>query len=82
MGRAGKLNINIDNAKLVDGEKAPLRAMKEVKGGSHNHRVFSSCPALPGPESRSALVASQSIDPYPFQAYGLMPDSGLSQYVP
>jgi hypothetical protein len=35
MGRAGKLNINIDNAKLVDGEKAPLRAVKEVKGGSH-----------------------------------------------
>jgi len=35
MGRAGKLNINIDNAKLVDGEKVPLRAVKEVKGGSH-----------------------------------------------
>jgi hypothetical protein len=35
MGRAGKLNINIDNVKLVDGEKAPLRAVKEVKGGSH-----------------------------------------------
>src|SRR5215469_9775310 len=35
MGRAGKLNINIDNVKLVDGEKVPLRAVKEVKGGSH-----------------------------------------------
>ena len=35
MGRAGKLNINIDNAKIVDGEKVPLRAVKEVKGGSH-----------------------------------------------
>ena len=35
MGRAGKLNINIDNVKLADGEKAPLRAVKEVKGGSH-----------------------------------------------
>jgi hypothetical protein len=35
MGRAGKLNINIDNLKLVDGEKVPLRAVKEVKGGSH-----------------------------------------------
>src|SRR5215469_3090855 len=35
MGRAGKLNVNIDNMKLVDGEKAPLRAVKEVKGGSH-----------------------------------------------
>jgi hypothetical protein len=35
MGRAGKLNINIDNVKLTDGEKVPLRAVKEVKGGSH-----------------------------------------------
>jgi hypothetical protein len=35
MGRAGKLNINIDNVKIVDGEKVPLRAVKEVKGGSH-----------------------------------------------
>src|SRR6266446_1963942 len=35
MGRAGKLNVNIDNAKLVTGEKAALRAVKEVKGGSH-----------------------------------------------
>ena len=35
MGRAGKLNVNIDNAKLVDGEKVALRAVKEVKGGSH-----------------------------------------------
>src|SRR5882672_237552 len=35
MGRAGKLNVNIDNAKLVDGEKVALMAVKEVKGGSH-----------------------------------------------
>ena len=35
MGRAGKLNVNIDNVKLVDGEKVALRAVKEVKGGSH-----------------------------------------------
>jgi PEGA domain len=35
MGRAGKLNINIDNVKILDGEKVPLRAVKEVKGGSH-----------------------------------------------
>jgi hypothetical protein len=35
MGRAGKLNVNIDNARLVDGEKVALRAVKEVKGGSH-----------------------------------------------
>jgi hypothetical protein len=35
MGRAGKLDINIDYVKLVSGEKAALRAIKEVKGGSH-----------------------------------------------
>jgi hypothetical protein len=32
MGRAGKLDIRIDNVRLVDGEKAPLRAVKESKG--------------------------------------------------
>jgi hypothetical protein len=35
MGRAGKLDINIDYVKLFSGEKAALRAIKEVKGGSH-----------------------------------------------
>ncbi|HXU39954.1 MAG TPA: PEGA domain-containing protein [Blastocatellia bacterium] len=35
MGRAGKLNVNIDSVRLVTGEKAALRAVKEVKGGSH-----------------------------------------------
>jgi hypothetical protein len=35
MGRAGKLDINIDYVKLVSGEKAALRAIKEVQGGSH-----------------------------------------------
>lgn len=35
MGRAGKLDINIDYVKLVSGDKAALRAVKEVKGGSH-----------------------------------------------
>ncbi|HEU4390118.1 MAG TPA: PEGA domain-containing protein [Blastocatellia bacterium] len=35
MGRAGKLNINIDAVRLESGEKAALRAVKEVKGGSH-----------------------------------------------
>ena len=35
MGRAGKLDINIDYVKLVTGEKAALRAIKEVQGGSH-----------------------------------------------
>jgi hypothetical protein len=35
MGRAGKLNVNIDAVRLIDGEKAALRAVKEVKGGGH-----------------------------------------------
>lgn len=35
MGRAGKLDINIDYVKLENGDKAALRAVKEVKGGSH-----------------------------------------------
>jgi hypothetical protein len=35
MGREGKLNINIDNVKLTSGEKIPLRAVKEAKGGGH-----------------------------------------------
>jgi hypothetical protein len=35
MGRAGKLDINIDYVKLVTGDKAALRAIKEVQGGSH-----------------------------------------------
>jgi hypothetical protein len=35
MARGGKLDINIDYARLADGEKAALRAVKEVKGGGH-----------------------------------------------
>ena len=35
MARGGKLDINIDYVKLVDDEKAALRAVKEVKGGGH-----------------------------------------------
>jgi hypothetical protein len=35
MGRGGKLNVNIDSARLADGEKVPLRAVKDVKGGGH-----------------------------------------------
>ncbi|MGH9763784.1 MAG: hypothetical protein ACREDR_30030 [Blastocatellia bacterium] len=35
LGRAGKLNVNIDSVRLTDGEKAALRAVKEVKGGGH-----------------------------------------------
>jgi len=35
MARGGKLNVNIDYVKLVSSEKAPLRAVQEVKGGGH-----------------------------------------------
>ena len=35
MARGGKLDINIDSVRLVSGEKAALRAVKEVKGGGH-----------------------------------------------
>ncbi len=35
MGRGGKLNINIDSVRLVTGEKAALRAVKETSGGGH-----------------------------------------------
>jgi PEGA domain len=35
MGRGGKLEINMDSVRLVDGEKAALRATKEAQGGGH-----------------------------------------------
>ena len=35
MGRGGKLDVNIDSVRLVDGEKAALRAVKDTKGGGH-----------------------------------------------
>jgi len=35
MARGGKLDVNIDDVRLTDGEKAPLRAVKEAKGGGH-----------------------------------------------
>jgi hypothetical protein len=35
MARGGKLDINIDYVKLVNGERAALRAVKDVKGGGH-----------------------------------------------
>lgn len=35
MGRAGKLNMNIDYVQLVSGEKVSLRAVKGGSGGSH-----------------------------------------------
>jgi hypothetical protein len=39
MGRAGKLNINIDNVRLSSGEKVALRAVKDVKGGGHQGAI-------------------------------------------
>ncbi len=35
MARGGKLDMTIDSVRLVDGEKASLRAVKEAKGGGH-----------------------------------------------
>jgi hypothetical protein len=35
MARGGKLEIVLDSVRLVDGERAALRATKEVKGGGH-----------------------------------------------
>ena len=35
MGHGGKLDINIDHVRLMDGEKAALRAVKTVHGGGH-----------------------------------------------
>jgi hypothetical protein len=35
MGRGGKLNMNIDSVRLLDGEKVALRAVKDAKGGGH-----------------------------------------------
>jgi hypothetical protein len=35
MGRAGKLNVNIDSVRLVTGEKVALRAVRELKGGGN-----------------------------------------------
>lgn len=33
LGRAGKLSVSIDDVRLSDGEKAPLRALKRGEGG-------------------------------------------------
>ena len=35
MGRGGKLDVNIDSARLADGSKIQLRATKNTKGGGH-----------------------------------------------
>jgi hypothetical protein len=39
MGRGGKLDVNIDNVRLADGERAPLRAVKDLKGGSNTGKM-------------------------------------------
>ena len=39
LGRGGKLEIVMDSVRLVDGEKAALRATKEAKGGGHTGAV-------------------------------------------
>ena len=35
MGRGGKLDVNVDGTRLVDGEKVQLRAVKDNKAGGH-----------------------------------------------
>jgi hypothetical protein len=35
MGRGGKLDVNVDSVRLVDGEKAALAATQSEKGGGH-----------------------------------------------
>ena len=39
MGRAGKLNVNVDHVRLVNDEKVALRAVKETKGGSNTGKM-------------------------------------------
>lgn len=39
MGRAGKLNVNIDHLRLIDGEKVALRAVKETQGGGNSGKM-------------------------------------------
>ncbi len=35
MGRGGKLDVNMDSTRLIDGSKVQLRAVKDGKGGGH-----------------------------------------------
>ena len=35
MGRGGKLNVNIDGVKLVNGTRIALRGTNQAKGGGH-----------------------------------------------
>jgi len=39
MGRGGNLEMKIDTVHLADGEVAPLRTIKDVKGGGHKGEV-------------------------------------------
>jgi hypothetical protein len=39
MGRAGKLNLNIDSVRLVNDQKIALRAVKETKGGGNTGKM-------------------------------------------
>lgn len=39
MGRAGKLNVNIDSVRLVNDQKIALRAVKETKGGGNTGKM-------------------------------------------
>lgn len=39
LGRGGKLNVNIDHVRLVNGEKVALRAVKEAKGAGKGGTV-------------------------------------------
>lgn len=39
MGRAGKLNVNIDNVRILTGEKVALRAVKELSGGGNTGKM-------------------------------------------
>jgi len=50
MGRGGKLDIEIDYVKLADDEKAPLRAVREMKGGGHTG-------AMAGAMAATSLIA-------------------------
>ena len=39
MGKSGRLNVNIDHARLASGEKIALRAVKETAGGSNTGKM-------------------------------------------
>lgn len=39
MGRGGKLNVNVDSVRLVSGEKAALRAVKDMQGGGNTGKM-------------------------------------------